>query len=181
MINFHPHTKKEVCGICAKQILIGHPTIVCNSCDDICHKKCSKSKANKFVPFRDHSYCQKCANTKDILKYNPFFSLIQCEQNDRFYENEPPEYIENLQELSNLLETCKSNSNKECHDLKLNINEKYTETGKIKFTTYFENVDGNQSNFDEFSARLNSFNHDFSIIGLAETNIDKLNNDLLPL
>ena len=51
MINFHPHTKKEVCGICSKQILIGHPTIVCNSCDDICHKNALNQKPINLCPF----------------------------------------------------------------------------------------------------------------------------------
>ena len=77
-----------------------NPAIICNSCDAICHRKCTKSKLNKFVPFRDNSYCQKCINTKEILKYNPYYSVLQCEHNDKFYDSEPPEYIENLQELS---------------------------------------------------------------------------------
>ncbi len=36
----------------------------------------------------------------------------------------------------------------------------------------FLNIDGNKSNFDHFTVELNRFEHNFPVIGLAETNID---------
>ena len=45
----------------------------------------------------------------------------------------------------------------------------------------FFNIDGNKSNFDCFVAELSSINHEFSIIGLAETNIDPSLKNLYPI
>ena len=33
---------------------------------------------------------------KEITKYNPFYSLLQDDKYDKFFEEEPPEYIEKL-------------------------------------------------------------------------------------
>ena len=41
------------------------------------------------------------------------------------------------------------------------------------FSTYFYNIDGNSTNFDLHSASLNILKHKFSIIALAETNVDE--------
>ena len=59
-------------------------------------------------------------------------------------------------------------------------------TGKLdsnsaSFSTYFYNIDGNKTNFDEFSVKLRSIKEELSVIGLAETNIDPCNKDLFKL
>ena len=41
-----------------------------------------------------------------------------------------------------------------------------------KLTTIFNNIDGNASNFDTFVADITGYNHSFSVIGLAETNVN---------
>ena len=118
---------------------------------------------------------------KEIIKYNPFYSLLQDDECDKFFEEEPPEYIEKLQEMSDILENCKGYTTKEFCDLKQSINAQYCKDGKTIFSTYFENIDGNESNFDKFVAKLSIFDHNFSVIGLAETNVDKINKDLYKL
>ena len=39
----------------------------------------------------------------------------------------------------------------------------------------FNNIDGNASNFDAFITDLSQYKHKFSVIGIAETNIDECN------
>ena len=53
------------------------------------------------------------------------------------------------------------------------------ENGKTsKFSIAFNNIDGNASNFDSFLSEISQYNHQFSIIAIAETNIDEENGDL---
>ena len=40
------------------------------------------------------------------------------------------------------------------------------------FSLYFNNIDGNKTNFNSLIVDLNRIGHQFSAIGLAETNID---------
>ena len=46
-----------------------------------------------------------CLKKNDIIKYNPFYEIVNSDsqESDKFYETEPSEYLENLQELSNIL------------------------------------------------------------------------------
>ena len=43
---------------------------------------------------------------------------------------------------------------------------------KNNLSTFFLNIDGNQSNFDSLTVELHRYKHKFSIIGIAETNCD---------
>ena len=49
------------------------------------------------------------------------------------------------------------------------------------FSTLFQNIDGNRANFDNFAVKLEELQHRFSVIGLAETNVDPNNKDLYAL
>lgn len=49
------------------------------------------------------------------------------------------------------------------------------------FSTLFENIDGKQSNCDNFSLHIENLKHKFSVIGLAETNTNPQNKDLFKL
>ena len=174
MMGLNSQSKKEACSVCSKNILIGHPSIVCSSCDRIYHSKCSKNK--NFKTFRNKLFCLSCIKIHDILRYNPFYDLLE-EQNENFFEDEPVEYIESIQELSEILENCKNYSKIEFKDT-LNCLEKEKSAGNFIFSTYFQNVDGNATNFDHLSSELKSLKHEFSVIGIAETNILKSNKDL---
>ena len=179
MIKLQTITQKEVCNVCSKNISAGHAIAICHSCDEICHKKCSKHK--NYQLFRQNPYCQKCIMKNDIIKYNPFYTLLENDNSDKFFEDEPPEYTESLQEMSDILETCKGYTTKDFCNLNKTAIKQHCKEGKFPFSTYFENIDGNQSNFDKFSAKINSFEHNFSIIGLAETNSDETGKGLYNL
>ena len=174
MMGLNSQSKKEACSVCSKNILIGHPSIACSSCDRIYHSKCSKNK--NFKTFRNKLFCLSCIKIHDIIRYNPFYDLLE-EQNENFFEDEPVEYIESIQELSEILENCKNYSKIEFKDT-LNCLEKEKSAGNFIFSTYFQNVDGNATNFDHLSSELKSLKHEFSVIGIAETNILKSNKDL---
>ena len=77
-----------------ENINTGNDVIVCKSCDEIFHKKCSKEK--NYILFRNEPYCQKFIMAKEMTKYNSFYSLLQDDKYDKFFEEEPPEYIEKL-------------------------------------------------------------------------------------
>ena len=47
-----------------------------------------------------------------------------------------------------------------------------------KFSIVFNNIDGNASNFDSFLSEISQYKLPFSIIAIAETNIDDENSDL---
>ena len=105
---------KEVCSVCTKYILIGHSASVCEHCDIIFHTKCAK-----FKLFRNKQYCLSCITTNDIIRYNPFHDILE-NQDDKFFENEPTEYIQSIQELSETLKNCKSCSKSQFNELMAN-------------------------------------------------------------
>ena len=113
----------------------------------------------------------------EIVKYNPFYPLLQDNDCENFFNDEPPEYIENLQEMSDILEACKSYTVNEFCNLRQQLNQQHCADKKPVFSTYFENIDGNQANFDTFSAKMSTFDHKFSVIGIAETNVNEINKD----
>ena len=60
--------------------------MVCLSCDKIYHSKCSKNK--NFKTFRSKLFCPSCIKINDIIRYNPFYDLLE-EQNENIFDNEP--------------------------------------------------------------------------------------------
>ena len=71
--------------------------------------------------------------------------------------------LTDLHRISTLLEACKSYTTDELNTID-NLND--------NFSSYFLNLDGNQSNFDSLSVELQQYKNKFSIIGIAETNTD---------
>ena len=166
--------KKEACNFCSKNIFVGQLVTVCGTCDLIAHTKCAKK--NKFSNFRGKNYCQTCLKTYDIIRYNPFYDILEGED-DKFLEEQPTEYIENLQELSDILENCKNYNKNEFSDLTLKFEKDKKQTNQL-FSTYFLNIDGNKTNFEQLTAELEIIKHKFSIVALAETNIYENQKDL---
>ena len=78
-----------------------------------------------------------------------------------------------MQELSNKLKNCKAMDKLEFHNICKNALSELDNENEILFSSYFYNLDGNQTNFSQVAADIKATGHDFSIIGLAETNIDE--------
>ena len=137
------------------------------------HKKC-KSK-DTIISFRDSTYCKDCIDHNDIIRYNPFYTPPHFADNGPF-DQEPIDYIESIQSISHILENCQSFSINELN------NHNAISSGDVKlFSTFFLNIDGNPTNFDNFAVQMASIKHKFSVIGLAETNTDAENGNLYQL
>ena len=143
--------------------------MVCSNCNCILHKKC---KSGNIDVFRNATYCKICTGANDIIRYNPFYQSPHFEMNE-LSQAEPIEYIESIQAMSSILENCKS--------FTIDQFNRSSIGSKDSFSTYFLNIDGNATNFDNFAVQMSTFQHKFSIIGLAETNTNPENKDLFPL
>lgn len=171
MISQNNFPSREVCQVCINSILVGQRALECLNCNKIFHLKCCKDRGKDFHLFRDNTFCTACVSTHDILRYNPFYELTECDSDNELFQ-EPQEYIETLREMSNVLENCKSYT-KKCFSNTVEA-AKRTIDGESEtvFSSYFLNIDGNQTNFDHLSAEITSLGFDFSVLGLVETNID---------
>ena len=173
---------KEVCGFCRNEIKIGPPTAICEKCDSIFHGKCIRPE--NFAAIGGSYFCANCVTEhslqpdlgqRDPERYNPFHDIFNNNHSDKFYEDEPFEFYEFTEHTSKILETCHQYDGKGFNKLIKNLNPK---SDTEIFSTFFLNLDGNKTNFDELVVNLNQINHNFSIVGLAETNIDTANKDI---
>ena len=71
--------------------------------------------------------------------------------------------------MSNILDKCSLYSTSEVNKLFSTFGD---QNNNDKFSSYFLNIDGNKTNFDKLICELETFDKKFSVIGLAETNID---------
>ena len=126
-----------------------------------------------FDHIRENWYCVSCVNKYDIKRYNPFLDIIDNIKHDKAYDNEPLDFVEVHENLSNILEDCRNHTRYELNHY-VNFNKI---TNKNSFSSYFLNIDGNKTNFDNLVAELPLYDAEFSVIGLAETNTDSANKD----
>ena len=97
--------KREVCGTCLKQIFVGQAVTICKQCDIIVHGKCG-TKNNVMCLNEGNTYCNKCIERNNIIRYNPFLNLCENEDSDKFYDGEPTELTESMGQVSKILESC---------------------------------------------------------------------------
>ncbi len=100
-------------------------------------------------------YCFSCKD-EVVQKYNPFKHFES--------KNDPSDPNDDISKISVILENCQAYTANE-------LNTTHVENLKTSSSSYFLNIDGNKSNFNSLMAELQRFNHNFSVIGLAETNI----------
>ena len=158
----------EKCVYCDKSIRAGHPFITCGKCNCILHKKC-RTKDN-IVKFRDENFCISCIDKFSIVRYNPLHQPDHFNSNEMLNE-EPIQYIESLKNISDILENCQVYTTPELTKLLSKNNSRH-------LSSYFQNIDGNSSNFDQFALHLAAIKQKLSFIGLAETNTDIANEQL---
>ena len=172
---------KEVCGCCLKNINIGQAVTECDKCNCIIHTNCFKK--SKFQVINNRSYCNDCNKTIERI-YNPFESLCRSRSQDSFsdrpYNSEISDCFEELSAISQLLNKCMRH--KTIYNFNSSLNNSDTSLSNKNFSVMFQNIDGNKTNFDNFAINIEKqFRHKFSVIGLAETNMDPANKDLYPL
>ena len=173
MIRLNANIVRENCGNCTKQIYLGQSALVCAKCDIIFHKICLPDA----IVFRENIYCSICVFKYDIIRYNPYYSNRDIDH-DRFYETEISDFTDIFDGLSELLESCKQYSTDRLALILNNIEKLAQRESLGTFSSYFHNLDGNKSNFDQFLCELKSVKHEFSAIGITETNVNICNKDL---
>lgn len=77
---------------------------------------------------------------------------------------EADDYDPCIQKMSDVLENCTNYTHKDS-------NTHITPHMQTNFSSIFQNIDGNKTNFDAFSLELDRVAEKFQIIGLAETNV----------
>ena len=143
---------KEICSHCRRNVGLGIPHFECSFCYHIFHAKCFKPSESHVLDGK--FYCADCMHSAPI-KYNPFKLMIDPEAED---------YDPYIQKMSDVLETCTNYRHKDFNTL-------MTSHMRNNFSTIFQNIDGNKTNFDAFSLELERVAEKFQVIGLAETNI----------
>ena len=173
MIRLNRNIIRENCGKCEKQIYLGQSALVCSKCNIIFHATC----LSDGVVFRQNIYCNVCVDKYDIIRYNPYY-LINESDHERFYESEISDYNDEFNDLSNLLENCQQYSTENLNSILGDIDRLAQHESLDSFSSYFCNLDGNNSNFEKFSCEIASIKHEFSVIGIAETNVSACTKDL---
>ena len=170
---------KEVCELCNTSIQVGQPTVVCSKCDKIFHGKCAKSR--NFTVNNRNVYCNQCMTHHDLIRYNPFIELLNGEEDsEKFYNSDSPDFTDSLQNISDVLSDCRSYSKIDFSQFVQTVQNTSQVSKGVNaiFSTFFLNIDGNCSNFDQLVSEIHGLNHEFSVNGLAETNIDAEDKDL---
>ena len=159
---------KNKCGGCLKFLLLHNKIMSCYSCDKMVHAECAKNNF-EYNHLNNLWQCQDCIIKSTFsMKYNPF-SNISFDKYDStcLHENE------DIAEISKVLESCQS-----LNGCKMKKFFNSNPEAKSKLSILFNNIDGNSSNFDSFVADISQYGHRFSIIGIAETNIDPIHKNL---
>ena len=87
-------------------------------------------------------------------------------------------HIEDLHELSKILNNCEKCNIKKFNNLSKSINT----ANKNQFSCLCNNFDGNATNFDKFESEiLSQYKNVFSVIAITETNVDAYHKDLYQL
>ena len=167
-INFD--TLRERCLGCNCEVFSHHKIMICSECNSIYHASCSETN---FV-FNHYKFSWQCRNCQlsegGSQRYNPFASTMA-------YDKYDPNYVEindDLKTISNILKNCCSYDKKSL----MHLIKGFNSVNKSNLSVLFNNIDGNASNFDNFVADISQHKHKFSIIALAETNIDEESKDL---
>ena len=171
--NYKGTINRQFCEHCCKPIYAHNQVIICPTCPLVVHSHCVDD-ANFVIGEGSDGiskwYCHNCYETHGIKRYNPFFECVES----NFVSDsdvEPLNDTECISEISNILNNCSPYNIVE-------FNSKVMSNVGQQFSTFFLNVDGNATNFDNFVAELQLYNHAFSVISLAETNIDQCNQNM---
>ena len=125
-------------------------------------------------------YCKQCLSSFDLMKYNPFYKLLEENKDHddtKFSHNEPIESMEIIEEYSSILENCKNFTISQYNET---VSRKM-DSIKNPLTINFLNIDGNATNFDCLATTLQTFKNKSSLIGIAETNTSASNDNLYTL
>ncbi len=153
---------KEVCACCARYINIGQAIIECCICNKVIHTNCFRQSD---LCIENSLYrCRTCIKSIEN-RYNPFKHLSVDDDANNFYDEDPNSLLDSIQVASNILAQCESYSTQKVTSI-------YQSLKGSVFSSYFLNIDGNNTNFDSLVVELSMFQFQFSAIGVAETNTE---------
>ena len=165
-----PKFEKEKCLGCDKFIWTHNKIMTCNGCKIIVHAKCAKSLF-EYNGIANSWNCWKCLSKPP--KYNPFSKIAYDKHDPNSLED-----ISDLVEISKILDNCSDYEPTAFNKLSKQTQSK----NKNIFSCLFNNIDGCASNFDTFAMDIISqHKHLFSVIGIAETNLESCHKDLYRL
>ena len=122
--------------------------------------------------YRKNPYCHNCLKSKDILRYNPFHDVLEVitgeSENIYSLDHYANEDLHTISPLHDVLENYQIRS----------IDSLQINSDKNALSFKFLNIDGSASNFNTFSTTLAAIAHDFTVIGITETNVESELRDL---
>ena len=161
---------KERCEGCQKFILMHNKIMSCHSCKRITHAECAISRF-EYNNLSDSWQCWECISNTPA-RYNPFSTLS--------YDKHDPnnmDKIDDIIEISKILDESCSYNTANSNKLSKSVNNE----NSLVFSALFNNIDGNSANFDKFACEVSQYRNIFSVIAIAETNIDQCHKDLYRL
>ena len=169
ILPIHACTSKKESSIncyCCNNLISNtrHHISNCSFCGNFCHFSCLRQ------PYLCCNYCYNVYSTDrnsavvlnslfDNISFNPYNEVDENEKN-RFFDDEVDNYCDTIEIANKTLNSCK-----------------YYDLSEIPFSTfrgtsiYFNNIDGFQSNFDEFRTQLLNQNEHFDFYCFNETNM----------
>ena len=166
MVTLPNNVLKNRCEGCNKFLLLHNKIMSCDSCGKIMHSECGKQNY-VFNHLLNLWQCLECTDINN-QRYNPFLSVhldkydpVQLQESD------------DIAQLSKMLKHCQTYN-------QLTFTNFLAQNQDLKNTpsALFNNIAGNQSNFDSFVCDIAQYCHSFSFIGISETNTDPCHKEL---
>ena len=157
---------KNRCEVCNKFLLLHNKIMSCETCKGVVHGDCAKYSF-EFNNLLDCWQCQSCIIDAQN-RYNPFGNITHDK-----YDPVHLDESDDIGEIAKVHQSCRYFDVKQFNSLIKSISNMENKTSFI-----FNNIDGNATNFEGFTAELSQYHHRFSFIGIAETNIDQEHGDL---
>ena len=151
---------------CCKNIISNtrHRISNCISCDNACHESCLQTPYNCCDQCcSEQNFDLDCATVLNDLfqstSFNPFNEVYDNEKN-RFFDDEVHDYCDTIDFANKTLQNCNY------------YNPSEIPFHKFKGTSfYFNNIDGFQTNFNEFKTQLLNQTKNFDFYCFNETNL----------
>ncbi len=161
-----PSATKDKCEGCNKFILMHNKIMSCRKCNKTVHAQCAMNLFD-YDQVRDYWCCNECISSSPP-RYNPFNNIL--------YDRHDPIHLsdfEDVMEIKKILDSCNTYNHRKFKRL-IDLNKGDGQN----ITALFNNIDGNSTNFDNFVTEIACYNHSFSFVGIAETNINAEGKDL---
>ena len=170
---------RGICEGCNKDIRIDQRLCACYCCTKTCHFMCSSASlfhlseaATTFS--KPIWHCNNCVKYHDpLVRYNPFVEIFSS---DKWKDDDPIHFGHGVEHMHEILQSCSNHES---------VSDYNIEQAKLEltpnFSIFFNNIDGNLSNFDALSVELKKYKSKLAVIALCETNINENHKDLYQL